>query len=146
MNGEDLEVVSAEVVERGPVSSQDRGGTEGPGELKFYGRPTTPTRSTPRASRSSLPGRTRPRRDGEEEGGQGVQEVGLRTLEGREGPRSEVVDRVPVLCSEEDLRREGRSDQSLSPGPRGQAEWAYSWMVHLASPIVGRFPGVEVEG
>jgi hypothetical protein len=35
MNGEDLEVMSAEVVERSPVSCQDRGVTEGPGEVKF---------------------------------------------------------------------------------------------------------------
>jgi len=82
----------------------------------------------------------------QEEGGQGVQEVRLGTLEEREGLRSEVVDRVGLLGREEELRRGRQGYELRGSGARGRAQFeAYSRMC-LANLVVGRAPGVEVKG
>ena len=49
-------------------------------------------------------------------------EVGLRTLEGREGLRSEVVDLVNPLSSEEGVRRGSQGNELRGSGARGRAQ------------------------
>ena len=77
---------------------------------------------------------------------EGVQEVGLRTLEGREGPRSEVVDRVDLLSSEEGVRRGSQGDELRGSGARGRAQVPGLLLDVPGRPDRGEGPGAEVEG
>jgi len=147
-----LKMIRAEVVEsevESAVKAVEELKSEGKEVTRFVGiRLTTPTLSTQLGwTLLSLPGRTpRPGTPRQEEGGQGVQEVRLGTLEEREGLRSEVVDRVGLLGRGRSERPSGRRASLAKALEAVLKFWAYAWMTHLANLVVGRAPGVEVKG